>query len=76
MDFDYSIRRSGNIEITGYHGSAARIVIPQSIEDHPVVAIGDNAFSWASGLVSVTLPEGLLTIGEAAFSWCESLQEI
>ena len=76
MDFEYNIRRSGNIEITGYHGKSVKIAIPQTIEDHPVVAIGDNAFSWSSDLISVTVPEGVLTIGEAAFSWCESLQEI
>ena len=46
-----------------------RIVIPATIDGHPVIAIGDGGLGmgvWGD----VVLPEGLTSIGEYAFNMC------
>lgn len=50
--------------------------IPATLGDKPVMSIGDNAFSQAILLESVSLPEGLRHIGENAFYGCSSLAGI
>lgn len=57
----------GCVEITGYHGEGGAIVIPQSLDGLPVTTIGEDAFLGASGLTSVTIPEGVTTIDDYAF---------
>ncbi len=45
------------------------------IIEEGITNIGDSAFE-NSGLKSVTLPKGLLTIGNRAFAFCSSLSEV
>jgi hypothetical protein len=52
--------------ITKYVGWDTDVVIPATIGDKPVVAIGSSAFNGAE-LTSVTIPEGVVTIGISAF---------
>lgn len=46
------------------------LVIPQTYEGKPVVAIGDYAFAAKSSIDSVTIPASVIRIGEGAFSSC------
>ena len=56
------------------------LVIPAQVEynsqNYAVTAIGDNAFQYAGYLVSIELPEGLLSIGNAAFNQTSNLASI
>ena len=52
------------------------VVIPETIEGLPVVAIGPNAFLRCAALQSVELPASLKTIGTGAFYGCTALTEI
>ena len=58
-DFDYIITVDDTVTITGYHGNRQKVEIPDKIEDCPVTAIADNAFSpnassiLAGGIVSM-----------------------
>lgn len=52
------------------------IVIPDDIEEYPVVAIGDEAFSGCAALTDVVLPDTVKTIGNNAFSGCEALKKV
>lgn len=56
------------------------LVIPAQVEynsqNYAVTAIGDNAFQGAEYLVSIELPEGLLSIGDAAFNQTSNLASI
>jgi hypothetical protein len=56
-------------KITGYTGSETIVYIPSYINEIPVIAIGDNAFS-DKGLTQVALGSynKLITIGEKAFA--------
>ena len=64
---------SDHVEISGFTGSEANIVIPEKIADLPVTAIGFGAFYGLSSLKSITLPDSLTVIDTAAFYNCSSL---
>ena len=63
-----------------YYDSDVSLVIPAQVEynsqNYAVTAIGDNAFKGAEYLVSIELPEGLLSIGDAAFNQTLNLASI
>jgi hypothetical protein len=56
----------GKVTITGYTGSATDVVIPSSINELPVTAIGREAFK-SKKLTRVSLPSSVSYIGESAF---------
>ena len=61
------------IIITGYLGTSAEVIIPEEIEDAPVVKIADSAFQDNTLIASVTVPESVHTIGAKAFKDCTNL---
>jgi hypothetical protein len=62
------IAENGGITITGYSGSARDIVIPETINGLPVIAIGPGVFERYS-LTKVTLPNTVTVIGDRAFAY-------
>ena len=74
-DFAYSIR-DGKAIITAYTGSAGKLIVPDTLDNHPVTAINYCAFRNCASLEQITLPDGLLTIGSNAFQDCTSLEQI
>jgi hypothetical protein len=65
---DFQVQRSGNgLTITGYSGRDTRVQIPQRISGMPVTAIGEAAFSKRA-LVSVSIPDSVVSIGDWAFA--------
>lgn len=70
--FTYEVGSNGAV-ITGYLGKDGDVSIPARLGGFPVVAISDRAFAGRTDLVSVTLPEGVVTVGWFAFSGCVSL---
>lgn len=52
------------------------LVVPTSLGGYPVTWIGSSAFEGCSGLTSIILPEGLVTLGSSAFRNCQALTEI
>lgn len=73
--FTYLIE-NGGVKITGYTGTQKQVVVPSTIEGHPVVAVGDRAFMDKAILSSVVLPDSVTSIGWFAFSGCVSLEHI
>ena len=68
-------------EVTsGEERYSSEVVIPSSItvegQEYPVASIGKDAFSYCSGLTSVTIPNSVTSIGEGAFSGCSGLTSI
>ena len=74
-DFLYAVE-NGAVTITSYIGTAKNVVIPETIEGLPVIAIGENAFSGRADLCSVVLSDRVCVIGWFAFSGCVSLEQI
>lgn len=50
--------------------------LPAEYNGIPVVAIGENAFTDAEGIVTVTIPDTVTVIGKNAFTHSEDLAEI
>jgi hypothetical protein len=64
------------ITITGYTGPGGELTIPESINDKPVVAIGDSAFSEQSTIYWITIPASVTSIANRAFVGCRALAVI
>ncbi len=63
--------------ITGVIGELeGDVVVPETIDDVAVTAIGDEAFYDQDEMTSITLPDTVTTIGEEAFSECLQLATI
>lgn len=52
------------------------LVIPEILDNQPVVGIGEGAFYEVEGLTSITLPETVTVIEAGAFYCCETLQRV
>ncbi len=59
---------------------SGEVVIPESVEHegtaYSVTSIGSYAFSYCSGLTSVTIPNSVTSIGEEAFYMCLGLTSV
>ena len=66
---------NGNAVITGYEGNVALLTIPEALDGHPVVAIGERAFEGAN-VTAVVLPGTLVEIGWFAFYNCHGLLNV
>ena len=73
--YKYSLDKDGNATITGYSGSVSALAIPQTIDGHKVVAIGEGAFKGTC-LVNVTIPDTVTEIGYSAFEDCKQLSSV
>ena len=73
--WQYTVAHNGDVTITGYTGTAADVQVPATIENLPVIAIGAEAFR-ESGVVSVTIPEGVTSVGDSAFYDCIDLKTV
>lgn len=51
-------------------------IIPDEISGYPVTAIGDSAFYNCDSLVSITIPDTVVSIGKEAFRDCGNLTSI
>ena len=56
--------------------TAGDLIIPETIDGYPVVAIGDYAFANCSLLTSVTIPSSVEVVGARAFSGCGNLTSV
>jgi hypothetical protein len=59
--------------ITGYTGTDAVILIPQTIGGTTITSIGSSAFNSKTVLTEVYIPDGITSIGMDAFYGCSNL---
>ena len=74
VEFEYIIE-NGGITITKYVGKKTSVQIPNTIEQLPVLKIGENAF-FESKVKSVTLPQNCIEIDWFAFYGCYALTTV
>ena len=74
---DYSYTTSGtSATITGYSGSDANMIIPNSFGEYIVTSIAANAFENNISMQTVSIPDTVTQIGTYAFSGCSGLKEV
>ena len=66
IDFEYCIN-DNEVTITKYVSAKRDIVVPNTINGHPVVRINDRVFQGCAELKKIQLPESLVFIGNEAF---------
>ena len=74
-DFIYE-KRGNEISITKYTGSDKDVVIPEELEDCPVVSISYNVFKNNEKIETIVMPDTIRTIGADAFANCTNLTDI
>ena len=74
-DFWYT-STNGKVTITKYSGKEIHLIVPESIENMPVISIGHSAFEYCSSLQSVTIPSSVEKIGAFAFDECINLEKV
>lgn len=67
-NFSYNILDDGTVEITNYNGTKTVLAIPSRINGYTVSRIGSFAFNGNNTLLTVTIPDTVMSIGEYAFA--------
>jgi len=85
-DFSYRQMDNNSVQITGYHGNAAHLTIPGTVDgfignvlqpNHfRVTGIGGDVFAESTTLVTVTVPDSVEHIGVRAFRRATSLTDV
>lgn len=74
--FEYTLLADGGVRIDRYTGRAETLVVPATLGGHPVREIGAEAFQGCQTLVSIALPDGIVSVGEKAFYLCDALRNV
>ena len=72
----YTVYDNSYIIINGYNGTNPVLVIPEKIDNLPVIGIEDLAFKGNTTLTSVTFPDTLLYAGQNVLSGCYNIEEL
>ena len=78
----YEVTSTNPAEVEVYSSNQSIVIadIPATVTyeetDYSVTSIGDDAFSFCSSLISVTIGNGVTSIGVMAFNGCSSLTSI
>ena len=64
------------VKVAGSSKEVNNVVIPRSVRNYEVIAIGAYAFQDCSGLTSVTIPEGVTSMDYGAFWGCSGLTSV
>lgn len=75
-DYQYTLNEDGTAALTKYLGSQKDLILPDSLDGHPLTGIGNNAFYQSPALCSVMLPAGVKAIGASAFALCPELETV
>ena len=74
--FKYTVATDGKATITGYTGEATEIVIPDTLGDATVTAVGTRAFEDNTTITAVAFPETIVEINSNAFRGCTALKDV
>lgn len=75
-DYTYELLPDGTVEITGYTGSQAELVLPEMLDGKQVTALREWAISCNDALIRVTIPDVIVHVEDTPFDRCPNLAEI
>lgn len=75
FDWLYTLTPTGAV-ITGVRQNYGVLVLPDRLEDQPVIAIADEAFAYSDRITRIELPKSLMSLGEGAFRACAKLESL
>lgn len=75
MGLKYKLQENAAM-ITGYEGMSRRLVIPESIEEHTVIAVAPHALSERNDLEEISFPSTLRELGAYCLHDCAGLRRI
>ena len=77
-DLDYETEAEDIVGtvISGYSGDETELIIPDTLLDYPVTAIGSNAFYGDERITSVEISDSVQRISWNAFAYCTNLTSI
>jgi hypothetical protein len=62
-NYVWTLDDNGDVTLVYYLGKYPNIKVPTSIEGHPVKYIAPTCYNYDTLLVSVNIPEGIVSIG-------------
>ncbi len=74
-DLAYTVAEDG-VTITGYTGGEVVVVLPDTVEGKPVIAIAEKAFAGMGNLKALSIPDSVITVGIGALAGCDSLSTL
>lgn len=74
-DFSYLPNADGTASLCGYIGTGVDVVIPETLDDRPVVVIMNNAFAYNPTIETLVMPTTLKYIDTMAFTQCAKLRK-
>ena len=74
--YTYTLDDANRATITGYSGNATALYIPDEIDGHEVVAIGDRAFQNRTDLRTVMISDSVTEIEAYSFNNCTNLSNV
>ena len=74
-DLKYTVSNN-QVTITGYVGEPTAIIVPQEINETPIIKIGNRAFQSCNSLSSIQISEGIEELGQYAFQNCKNLTTV
>ena len=76
-NYTYSVDSDGNATITDVSTEiSGKVEVPETIDDHKVIAIGNYAFQDCSGITEIIVPDSVESIGVGAFKGLNQLTDI
>ena len=76
-NYTYSVDSDGNATITDVSTEiSGKVEVPETIDDHKVIAIGNYAFQDCSGITEIIVPDSVESIGVGAFKGLNQLANI
>ncbi|MBE5763888.1 MAG: leucine-rich repeat domain-containing protein [Clostridiales bacterium] len=79
----FTLKDDDTYEVSGHNNEGKVVVIPEEYNGKPVTSIGDSAIGVNGNenrhfcnIVSVTIPNSIITIGDRAFGECDKLESI
>lgn len=75
-EFEYYFQGDGRIILWDYDGSAQHLVIPETLDGHPVAGLSYGLFYGNDTLQSVTIPDSVDISEGNPFEYCPALTDI